>query len=122
MQKVVLLALGGALGTLSRHGLNTYLTERYAAFPVGTLVVNVTGSFLIGLLAALALRHEWRLFLMAGFCGGYTTFSTFSLQSLELAHGKAWLPLAGNVIASNLLCLVAVYAGWLCGRAIQAGR
>jgi CrcB protein len=83
MARLLILALGGALGTLARYGLNGVISARVATFPLGTMIVNVTGCFVIGLLAPLALRHKWRLFLIFGFCGGYTTFSSFGIQTLE---------------------------------------
>jgi len=116
--KLLWLALGGALGTLARYGLNGVISARIATFPLGTMVVNITGCFLIGLLATLTLRSEWRDFLMIGFCGGYTTFSSFGLQTLNLARDGEWLYVALNVVASNVLGLLATYAGWVCGRAI----
>jgi fluoride exporter len=122
MIKVLLLILGGALGTLARYGLSGLIAERTGTFPFGTLVVNVTGCFLIGLLAVMALGPEWRLFLIYGFCGGYTTFSSFGLQTLELARDGQWLFAAGNVLGSNVACLLAVYFGWVSGRFLHGGN
>ena len=95
-----------------------------ATFPWGTLAVNVTGSFIIGIIGALAIP-EGRLdsssrqfatqFLMIGVCGGYTTFSSFSLQTLNLLRDREWLYAGGNVILSVVLCLIAVWLGWLLG-------
>lgn len=122
MQTVLLLALGGALGTLARYGLNGLIAAHIPTFPLGTLVVNVTGCFVIGLLAPLTLKPEWRVFLMVGFCGGYTTFSSYGFQTLELARDGEWLYVALNIIGSNLLGLAAVYLGWVCGRVLNGGR
>lgn len=119
MNRLLLLALGGALGTLARYGLNGLIAARVPTFPLGTMVVNITGCFVIGLITPLALRTEWRLFLIFGFCGGYTTFSSFGIQTLELARDGQWLHVAGNVLGSNLLGLLAVYLGWVCGRALH---
>lgn len=121
MNRLLLLALGGALGTLARYGLNGLIAARVPTFPLGTMVVNITGCFVIGLITPLALRTEWRLFLIFGFCGGYTTFSSFGIQTLELARDGQWLHVAGNVLGSNLLGLLAVYLGWVCGRALHGG-
>jgi fluoride exporter len=121
MLKVLLLAVGGALGTLARYWLSGVVSDRVATFPLGTMVVNVTGCFVIGLLAALTLRTEWRLFLIYGFCGGYTTFSSFGLQTLELARDGEWLYAASNIIGSNVACLLAVYLGWVSGRFLHGG-
>jgi len=96
---------GGCVGDLARYGLNGLISEHQtrrsawsAVFPVGTLVVNVTGCLVIGFLAALTgpslgrgwLKPEWRDFLMVGFCGGYTTFSSYGLQTLNLARDGEW--------------------------------
>jgi CrcB protein len=120
-RRLTLLALGGALGTLARYGLNGLVSQRVATFPLGTMLVNTTGCFVIGLLAALSLRPGWRLFLMIGVCGGYTTFSSFGLQTLNLARDGEWLYVAGNILGSNLLGLLAVYLGWVCGRFLNGG-
>src|SRR5439155_13423793 len=93
MLRLLLLSLGGALGTAARYGVNGLISEwQYhawsAVFPLGTLIVNVSGCFAIGFLAAVSgpsmgrmwFSPEWRDFLMIGFCGGYTTFSSYGLQ------------------------------------------
>jgi CrcB protein len=118
-------ALGGALGSVSRYWVNGLVSEKFdAAFPWGTLAVNVTGSFIIGIIGALAMP-EGRLdtpsrifatqFLMIGVCGGYTTFSSFSLQTLNLLRDRDWLYAGGNVILSVVLCMIAVWLGWMLG-------
>jgi fluoride exporter len=122
MLKLGVLAVGGALGTLARYWLSGLVADRVVTFPLGTMMVNVTGCFLVGLLGTLTLRPEWRLFLIYGFCGGYTTFSSFGLQTLELAHDGEWLYVALNVAGSNVLGLLATYGGWVCGRLLQGIR
>lgn len=126
--KLLLLFVGGGLGTLARYGLNGVISARVATFPLGTMIVNITGCFAIGFLAAIAdpsfgrmwLKTGWRDFLMVGFCGGYTTFSSYGIQTLNLARDGEWLLVAGNIIGSNALGLVAVYLGWVLGRFLQA--
>jgi len=111
-------AAGGAIGSVLRFWLAELLASAGAArFPWATLTANVGGSFAIGFVAGLAaLPHELRLFLMVGVCGGYTTFSTFSLQTLALAEAGDW-PRAGlNVLASLGLCLAATWLGQLAAR------
>jgi CrcB protein len=116
-------AIGGALGSVSRFWLSGVVDRHFGeTFPWGTLVVNITGSFIVGFLAALtAPEGRWlispstRTFLIIGFCGGYTTFSAFSLQTLNLARDGEWLYAAGNVMSSVAICLVAVWLGYLLG-------
>jgi CrcB protein len=130
MLRLLLLAVGGALGTVARYGLNGVVSARIATFPLGTMVVNVSGCFLIGLLSAISgpalgrawLKPEWRDFLLIGFCGGYTTFSSYGIQTLNLARDGEWLFVSLNIIGSNVLGLFAVYLGMVCGRALQGGR
>jgi len=118
-------ALGGALGSVARFWVNGLVSEKFGAtFPWGTLVINVFGSFVIGVIGALAIP-EGRLdtptrvfatqFLMIGVCGGYTTFSSFSLQTLNLLREREWLYAGGNVVLSVVLCMMAVWLGWLTG-------
>lgn len=114
------IAMGGALGTLFRYWINLLVTA-YAgeAMPWGTFGINISGSFIIGLIAGLTepggrlmLSPELRLFLIVGFCGGYTTFSSFSLQTLALLQAGEPVRAAGNVVGSVILCLVAVWLGY----------
>ncbi len=111
---------GGALGTLARYVVSALALPLSGQMPWGTLVVNVTGSFLIGFFGTLTLAHgrfpvseNWRLFVMIGICGGYTTFSSFSLQTLTLFEagepGQALL----NIALSLTLCLIAVALGFM---------
>lgn len=117
-------ALGGALGSLARYGIATVLAEKLLnPFPWLTLLVNVTGSLAIGLLASLGAHGvraldsaDARGFLLVGVLGGYTTFSAFSLQTLELFRAGAWSMAAGYAALSVILCLAAVAFGdWLGG-------
>src|ERR1017187_10552621 len=123
-------AIGGALGSVGRFWLSGFVANRFGeTFPWGTLVINVTGSFAIGVIGSLA-SPEGRMdsqsralatqFLMYGICGGYTTFSSFSLQTLNLARDGEWLYAGGNVILSVILCLVAVWLGWLLGSTLNS--
>jgi fluoride exporter len=125
-------ALGGALGSVSRYCLSGVVATRFGeTFPWGTLVVNVTGSIVIGCLAALA-SPEGRMdspsrtfvtqFLMIGVCGGYTTFSSFSLQTLNLIRDREWLYAGGNVLLSVALCMIAVWLGYVLGEVLTAAK
>ena len=114
-------ALGGAAGSLARYWLaELFAASGMSAFPWATLAANVSGSFLIGLVAALTgpdgrvlVAPELRLFWMVGVCGGYTTFSSFSLQTLTQAQGGEWGKAGLNVALSVVLCLLAVWLGYL---------
>ena len=117
-QTLVLLALGGALGTLARYGVALAALPLSQTLPWGTIAINIAGSFLIGMFGTLTLAHgrypvseNIRLFVMVGFCGGFTTFSSFSLQTLDLLRGGAVTRAMLNVALSVLLCVCAVAAG-----------
>ena len=116
---VLLVALGGAAGSVLRYWLGL-LVARFTGpgFPWGTLLINIVGSFIIGWLANGARPDAvtLRLLLMVGFCGGFTTFSSFSLQTLELLQQGAWLAAWGNMLFSVALCMGAVTLGWTLGR------
>ena len=119
MVNYLFIGLGSALGGVTRYWLSGFLAQRFGeSFPVGTLVVNVTGSFLIGFFATLTgadgrllVGPTARNFFMAGLCGGYTTFSSFSLQTLNLARDGEWLYAGLNAVLSLALCLLAVWLG-----------
>ena len=111
--------IGSALGGLLRYTL-TRLTLSIDAtgFPYGTVFINIVGSFVIGYFGTLTLHSgrfavssNLRLFVMVGICGGFTTFSSFSLQTFELARTGSWGRALVNVVASVVLCLTAVAAG-----------
>jgi CrcB protein len=113
------IALGGALGSVARFASSQWVTARWPSeFPWGTLLVNVLGSLIIGMLAAMtesgrwSLSNEARQFLMIGVLGGYTTFSSFSLQTLMLLRNGAALMAGLNVFASVALCLLAAWCGF----------
>jgi fluoride exporter len=115
----VWVALGGALGSVARYGVSLGAARWLGiAFPWGTLFVNVAGSFAIGVLGGLimtderALGVEARAFVMVGILGGFTTFSSFSLETLALARNGAFGAAAANAGLSLVLCLVAVWLGF----------
>ena len=123
-------AIGGALGSVGRFWLSGLVDSRFGeTFPWGTLVINVTGSFVIGVIGAIAVP-EGRLdsqsrafatqFLMIGICGGYTTFSSFSWQTLRLLQDREWLYAGGNVLLSVILCMIAVWLGYALGSAMSS--
>ena len=115
------IAIGSALGGISRYacsGLSARLIGE--TFPWGTFLVNVVGSFIIGFFATLTepdgrfyMSSTTRQFVMTGFCGGFTTFSSFSLQTLNLIHDGEMVRAGANIGASVVCCLIAVWAGYL---------
>jgi fluoride exporter len=122
------IAAGSALGGVARY-FCTGLAARLLGetFPWGTLFVNVTGSFIIGFFATLTgpdgrifAGTTTRQFVMTGILGGFTTFSSFSLQSLNLANDGEWLQAGGNVVGSVVLCLVAVWLGHMLALSLNA--
>lgn len=115
----LMVAIGGALGAVARFWFAALMVRVAGpSFPWGTLIINVVGSFAIGLFASwthaggiLHLSHQAALFTMVGICGGFTTFSSFSLQTLDLLRGKQILHAIGYVVSSVVLCLVGVWVG-----------
>ncbi len=120
------IGVGGALGSMARHWSNSAVASIAGVdFPWGTLVINVLGSFVIGFAAAtmnadgrFPANNDARQFVMVGICGGYTTFSAFSLQTMTLMQGGQWLAAAGNVGLSVGLCMIGVWLGYLAGLAL----
>lgn len=114
-------AIGSALGGMARYWCSGLAARLFGEwFPWGTLIVNVVGSFVIGAFAALSsaegpflIRPELRIFVMVGLCGGYTTFSSFSLQTFALWREGEWLWAGANSLLSLILCLSAVWLGYV---------
>ncbi len=112
-------AIGGALGSVGRFWLSGLIANRFGeTFPWGTIVVNITGCFVIGLFNTLTgTEGRWlvspaaRTFFMIGICGGYTTFSSFSLQTFNLVSDGEWLYAGANILFSVALCLAGVWLG-----------
>lgn len=121
MLAALLVALGGGIGSAARYLVGGWFAGRFGpAFPYGTFVINVTGSFIIGLVLAFAqervsLSPYWRLFFAVGFVGGYTTFSTFEYESVRLLQDREMLLAAVYLIGSVVTGGVAVFAGIVLG-------
>jgi fluoride exporter len=120
--------IGGAIGTLARYVVSLLALPISRELPWGTIAINISGSFVIGFFGTLTLAHgrypvseNARLFVMAGLCGGYTTFSAFSLQTLDLLRAGALGRAAINVAASVVLCVGAVTVGHLAGSRLNGG-
>jgi CrcB protein len=121
----VVVAIGSAVGGMARYGVGLLAARAWgAAFPWGTLLINVVGSFVIALFGALTLADgrlpassEMRAFVMVGFCGGFTTFSSFSLQTLELLQAGETVAAGLYILGSVLLCVGGAFLGyWLATR------
>ncbi len=112
---VLLVALGGAVGCAGRYGIGQALQGLLGDFPAGTLVANALAGFVIGLVTGLAasggVSPRGKLLLTTGLCGGLSTFSTFSLETVTLAERGAWLMAAANVVLNVGVCCAAVLAG-----------
>ena len=121
-------AVGSALGGVARYWLSGVVATAFGeSFPWGTLIVNVSGSFLIGFIATISdpdgrlfLSSTTRQFLMTGICGGYTTFSSFSIQTLSLVRDGQWAAAGGNIAGSVILCLMAVWLGHIMAASLNA--
>ena len=124
LPKLILIALGGAVGALARYGLSFAVHSVLGrGFPYGTLSVNVVGSIGMGLIYALAVERgaltpDLRTGLMVGLLGAFTTFSTFSMETLGLLETGEPLKAAINVLLSVLLCIVGCWAGVMLGRQV----
>ena len=126
-QLYLFVALGGALGTAGRYFVSGVVANAFGeTFPWGTLIINVTGSFVIGFFATLTapdgrlfVGGTTRQFVMTGICGGFTTFSSFSLQTLNLMNDGEWLHAGGNVAGSVTLCLISVWLGSISAAALN---
>ena len=117
MALLLIVMVGGALGTGARYLLANWFNSWAKGFPLGTLVINVSGSFVLAVAFALIRERlppeydSWLLLIGTGFCGGYTTFSTFELETFQLARDGSWLPALANVVGS----VAAGFAGVLLG-------
>ena len=122
---ILLIALGGAMGSVARYLLGQAVQSALSHhnFPIGTLAVNILGCFAIGVLAKVLMHGQTELpvraFLMIGFCGGFTTFSTFTLETFAFIQGGEWARAALYVGMSAVICVVATAAGFAIGRPLN---
>ncbi len=111
------IALGAIVGASARYFLSSVISRYFAsAFPYSTLLINITGSLILGFFLVFStervlLDPRWRLLVAVGFCGSYTTFSSFAFESFALVEQGQWLLTGINIVASNALCLAAVLVG-----------
>ena len=115
IKNILLIGLGGGIGSMCRYTVSLLLVNK--SFPVATLLINISGSFIIGLVAAYALKNEWfaanwKLFLATGICGGFTTFSAFTLENMQLLQQGKYLWALLYIAASIVLGLMATFFGY----------
>ena len=127
MNLIWYVALGSAVGGASRFALSSFIQQRSGVFPVGTLVVNITGSLALGFLLRYALGStsvsaETRALLTTGFCGGYTTFSTFSYETIALIEAGDYRRASMYVVASVVVSLAATFLGIIAASELLAAR
>ena len=128
MERYAIVAFGGALGAVARYWVSGWAHHRWGPqFPYGTLIINVSGSFVLGLFATLAFRYawneQWRLLIAMGFLGAFTTFSTFEYETLQLiTEGSGYRAAAANILLSVVAGLLAAYAGVVVARLLLAAR
>jgi fluoride exporter len=130
IQTYLYVMIGSALGGAARYWCSGFVAQQFGeTFPWGTIVVNIVGSFVIGFFATLTgpdgrylVGSNARQFVMAGLCGGYTTFSAFSLQTLSLMRDGEWLRAGGNIGLSVVLCMLAVWLGHIAAASLNQLR
>ena len=124
MANIIIIGIGGFLGAISRYGVALWIGQRWGrSFPLGTFVINVSGSFLIGLLMSLLTERfmvnpQWRLMLVVGFLGAYTTFSTFEYETGMLLKDSEWLIAGLNVVLSVFAGFIALKLGEVIAKSI----
>lgn len=118
------ISIGAIVGTSARYSLSRFIAKVVtASFPYGTLVINLTGSAILGLFLVWSTERalvdpRWRLLIAVGFCGSYTTFSSYAFESFSLLEQGHYVLFASNVLANNVLCLAGVLAGAMIARSL----
>jgi CrcB protein len=117
LRTILLVGSGGFIGSVMRYMVQYYMEKSLTStFPWGTIIANIAGSFIIGIVFALAekgnlMNAEWRIFLAVGICGGFTTFSSFAYNNLTMLNERAWGSLLLNIGGNLFLGILAVYLG-----------
>lgn len=124
-EQSIWVGLGGFFGCNARYWLGGWMAQRFPEFPIGTLFINVSGSFVLGLFMTLALYFpwdtRWRLGFAIGFLGGYTTFSTYEYESFRLMEQGSYIAAITNLLGSLLLGFLAAWLGFVVGRIFTRG-
>lgn len=115
IKHILLVGLGGGIGSILRYAGSLLFAERN--FPFGTLAVNIIGSFIIGMVIAFSIKHEafdsnWKIFLATGICGGFTTFSAFSMENLHFLQNGKYMTALVYILASVTMGILAAFAGF----------
>ncbi len=121
METILMIGIGAVIGANLRYFVSLWAAQQFGTtFPWGTLIINFTGSALLAVFLAFLANHtgvdpRYRLLIATGFCGGYTTFSTYANDSVALFRAGDWIGAVGNVLGSNLICIAGVVVGLLIG-------
>ncbi len=123
MQTFFLISIGAIVGANLRYAVAQWIAKFSPSFPGGTLIINITGSFLIALFLTWTSERvladpRWRLLIAVGFCGGYTTYSSFAYETIRLLEQGQWTAFVANILLTNVLCLAAVLAGSALARSL----
>lgn len=127
LANTIMVAIGGAIGSVGRYLIGLWMAPYSQNLPWATILINIAGSFAITFFGALTVANGraplpdlWRVFFMVGICGGFTTFSSFSLQTLTLAQDGEWFRAGANAVLSLVLCLVGVWLGHVLASVLNA--
>lgn len=114
IKAILYVGMGGFIGSVGRYLISYWLLRYNHQFPSGTLLVNLLGSFLIGLILASSLKNSesWRLLMVTGFCGGFTTFSAFSIENLKMLQDGQWIPAVQYILTSLIGGLFLAFLGY----------
>jgi CrcB protein len=121
---VLIISIGAIVGANARYFLSRFSVKEFGpVFPYGTLLINVLGSLIVGFFVIWTTERvladpRWRLLVVIGFCGSFTTFSSYAFESMSLFDRGQWLLAAGNIVSNNLLCLGAALAGMALARVL----
>ncbi|NRD77590.1 fluoride efflux transporter CrcB [Bacillus sp. BRMEA1] len=120
MNHILLVAVGGFFGAISRFGFSAWMRGKYpSSFPLGTLLINLTGSFLLGLIIGANLADSWKLLLGTGFMGAFTTFSTFKLENIQLHTNRNWNIMIPYLVVSYTFGILLAFVGMRLGQHLQ---